>query len=65
MQTSANTQDSHDWIVAVGYGALVVFVVAWLVLAYFWWRSEMAKRAKLAGEVDSRAHHPTNRKTDA
>ena len=48
MQTAANTADGHDWIVAVGYGALVVFLLGWCVLAVKWWRNEKAKRSKRA-----------------
>ena len=46
MQTAANTADGHDWIVAVGYGGLVLFLVGWCVLAAIWWRNEMQRRAK-------------------
>ena len=48
MQTAANQADSREWIVAVGWGALVVFLAAWCVLAAIWWRNEMARRSKRA-----------------
>lgn len=46
MQTAANTADGHDWIVAVGWGALIVFLAAWCVLAVIWWRNEQLTWAK-------------------